>query len=475
MNPFTATFPRLQRVFVAMILMLGITELSARELPDFVHLVEQHSPAVVKIQVESKGPDMSIQGWPPEQELPEPFRRFFQMPGPQGGAPQQGLGSGFIIEQDGYILTNHHVIRDADKITVRLNDRREFKADVVGSDERSDIALLKIEATGLPVLHLAENDALKVGEWVLAIGSPFGLDYSVSQGIVSAIGRSLPNERNENYVPFIQTDVAINPGNSGGPLFNLDGDVVGINSQIFTRSGGSMGLSFAIPASVARNVVAQIKDHGSVRRGWLGVSIQEVDKDLAESFGLDKPEGALVAQVMPSGPADGGGIKVGDIIVSLDGKPILFSSDLPHLVGQVAPGTRVALDLVRNGKPTSITLAVGELPAADGSEVVANAGDRSGAASEKNGPLGLVTEPLSAQLRQRLQIDGGVRVSHVKPGSAAARSGLQAGDIVTQLGFAAVKDPEQLRKLAAGLPKGSIQPIRFFRGDNPVFRSILIE
>lgn len=452
-------------------IVFGASFACAQELPDFTKLVEKHSPAVVKIQVESQGQIPEVYGWPPEQELPEPFRRFFQIPGPQGGVPQQGLGSGFVVEPDGYILTNHHVIREADKITVRLNDRREFEAEVVGSDERSDIALLKIQATGLPTLHLADNDDLKVGEWVLAIGSPFGLDYSVSQGIVSAIGRSLPNERNENYVPFIQTDVAINPGNSGGPLFNLEGDVVGINSQIFTRSGGSMGLSFAIPASVARNVVAQIKDHGSVSRGWLGVSIQEVDKELAQSFGLNKPEGALVAQVMPGGPAEEGGIEVGDIITAVNGKPILYSSDLPHQVGQIVPGTRVVIDLVRNGKARSLQLAVGELPEAE----VAESGKRRAGTGAQAGPLGMVLEPLSDQQRKRLQIAGGVLVREVKPKSAAARAGVQPGDVVTQLGFSTVDSPDTLRKVAAGLPHGSIQPIRFFRGDNPVFRSILIE
>lgn len=318
----------------------------ARDLPDFTVLVQKYSSAVVKIQVESVASQRVVNPfWPPEKE---PL--------------QVGLGSGFIIGSDGYILTNHHVINGANKITVRLSDRREFDARLVGSDALSDLALLKVNADGLPTLHLDVDDDLKVGEWVLAIGSPFGLDYSVSQGIVSAIGRSLPSANNENYVPFIQTDVAINPGNSGGPLFDLDGNVVGINSQIFTQSGGSMGLSFAIPASVARNVVAQLKDHGSVSRGWLGVSIQEMDKDLATSFGLSKPEGALVAQVIPGGPADKGGILAGDIITAFNGKPILFSSDLPHQVGQVAPGASAKLALVRNGKQTALELKVGELP-----------------------------------------------------------------------------------------------------------------
>ncbi len=446
----------------------------ARELPDFTALVEKYSPAVVKIQVEINGDQGAISpNLPPDQEMPEPFRRFFQSPDTGGGAPQQGLGSGFIIDEGGYILTNHHVVSGADRITVRMNDRREYEADVVGSDARSDLALLKINASGLPTLRLASNDNLKVGEWVLAIGSPFGLDYSVTAGIVSAMGRSLPNERNENYVPFIQTDVAINPGNSGGPLFNLDGEVVGINSQIYTRSGGSMGLSFAIPASVARNVVAQLKEHGVVERGWLGVSIQEVDKELAQSFGLEKPEGALVAQVVPDGPADRGGIEAGDIITSFNGKPILFSSDLPHLVGEVTPDSRATLVLVRNGKQKSIDLTVGALP-----ENEKHSALQSGTKNHKTeiyGPLGLAVEELDDQRRKRMQLAAGVIIKQVKQGSAAAKAGLQAGDIIVQLGFSSVGNVASFQKIAAGFPVGSIQPIRFYRQGNPIFRSIVIE
>lgn len=457
------------------LLLVSALSLQARELPDFSALVEKQAPAVVKIQVES-GAREGIQGLVPEQELPEPFRRFFQqIPGQQGGvAPQQGLGSGFVIDAEGYILTNHHVVAGADKILVRLNDRREFDATVVGSDERSDIALLKIDARDLPVLHLVEHDNLKVGEWVLAIGSPFGLDYSVSAGIVSAMGRSLPNERNENYVPFIQTDVAINPGNSGGPLFNMDGDVVGINSQIFTRSGGSMGLSFAIPASVASNVVQQLREHGSVSRGWLGVSIQEVDKALAESFGLEKPEGALVAQIMRNGPAAAGGIQVGDIIVAFNGQPILFSSDLPHQVGQLRPGSQAELRLMRNGKPMTVNLTVGELPQAGDSQLANNRRQTPGKAAV-SGPLGLAVESLPAKQRQQLQIESGVLVRDVRPGSPAAKAGVRPGDVITQLGFAAVDSPSALKEVVDGLPRGSVQPIRFFHGENPAFRSIVIE
>jgi serine protease Do len=455
-------------------LALGFVHSQASELPDFVELVKKYSPAVVKIQVEAGAQNgIAIQSWPPEQELPEPFRKFFQPPGSQDGAPRQGLGSGFIIESDGYVLTNYHVINGAEKITVRLSDRREFVAEVVGSDARSDIALLKIAAEGLPTLHFAAGDELKVGEWVLAIGSPFGLDYSVAQGIVSAIGRSLPNEHNENYVPFIQTDVAINPGNSGGPLFNLEGDVVGINSQIYTRSGGSMGLSFAIPASVASNVVSQLKEHGVVSRGWLGVSIQEVvDTELARSFGLSKPEGALVAQIMPGGPADKGNVHVGDIITEFNGKPILFSADLPHMVGQVHPGADVKLLLMRNGKPINIELQVGELPDGNHEQQLAEKKipDQAG-----YGPLGLTVDVLDTSARSHLQISGGVVVKRVRSGSAAAKAGLQPGDVIVQLGFNSLDNVADFHRLAGQLPKGSIQPIRFFRNGSPVFRSIVME
>lgn len=464
-----------QAIFFCCILITG--DLQARELPDFTLLVDKYSPAVVKIQVQTRVQGPQVYGLQPGEEMPEPFRRFFQIPpGQHGpGGVQQGLGSGFIIDSDGYVLTNHHVIKDADNITVRLSDRREFEATIVGSDERADLALLKIDGHDLPILHLADNDNLKVGEWVLAIGSPFALDYSVSHGIVSAMGRSLPNERNENYVPFIQTDVPINPGNSGGPLFNLDGDVVGINSQIFTRSGGSMGLSFAIPASVARNVVSQLKSTGHVSRGWLGVSIQEVDKELARSFGLSKPEGALVAQLIPGGPAEGGGIQVGDIITAFNGKPILYSSDLPHQVGQVAPGTKARLDLMRNGSPQQLTVSIGELPE-NSRQMAGNARSKQANNSRViTGPLGLEVESLSQQQAQQLQIGGGVVVRQIKPGGAAEKAGLEAGDVITQLGFTAVNNADAFRKIASGLPKGSIQPIRFFRDGHPVFRSIVIE
>jgi serine protease Do len=271
------------------------------------------------------------------------------------------MGSGFVISEDGYILTNHHVVDNAEEIQVQFADRSEYSATIVGSDRLSDLALLKIEAQDLPTLEFADPDSLKVGAWVLAIGSPFGLDYSVTAGIVSAIGRSIPSSESTNYVPFVQTDVAINPGNSGGPLFNLDGKVVGINSQIYSRSGGSIGLSFAIPVNVANNVVKQLKNNGKVQRGWLGVGIQDIDKKLAEALDLPGPQGALVTAVMPGSPAEKGDIAPGDVIVRFDAQSILDSDDLPHIVGLITPGKKVKVELFREGIRKYLSVEVGAL------------------------------------------------------------------------------------------------------------------
>jgi serine protease Do len=370
------SIPSLKSYFsiLATVLVLGqaIPAAQAADLPDFTQLVEQASPAVVNISTTQKLPDRKVNQQMPDLEgLPPMLREFFErgMPpqqrSPGGGGRQreaQSLGSGFIISSDGYILTNNHVIADADEILVRLADRSEMKAKLIGTDPRSDVALLKIEGKDLPVLKLGKSQDLKAGQWVVAIGSPFGFDHTVTQGIVSAVGRSLPNE---NYVPFIQTDVPINPGNSGGPLFNLNGEVVGINSQIYTRSGGFMGVSFAIPIDVAMDVSNQLKSGGKVSRGWLGVVIQEVNKDLAESFGLDKPAGALVAQIQDDGPAAKGGLQVGDVILSMNGQPIIMSADLPHLVGALKAGAKANLEVIREGKRKNVELTVGAIPDED--------------------------------------------------------------------------------------------------------------
>ncbi len=462
--------PGLRSTFTTLcaMLLMGQALLAQASLPDFTELVEQASPAVVNISTRQKLPDRAAAGAgqlnvPDLEGLPPMFREFFernipQMPRTPGGGRQreaQSLGSGFIISADGYVLTNNHVIADADEIIVRLEDRSELEAKLIGTDPRSDVALLKIEATGLPIVKLGKSEELKVGEWVLAIGSPFGFDHSVTAGIVSAKGRSLPNE---SYVPFIQTDVAINPGNSGGPLFNLAGEVVGINSQIFTRSGGFMGLSFAIPMSVAMDVADQLKAEGKVSRGWLGVVIQEVNKDLAESFGLDKPAGALVAQVLEDGPAAKGGLQVGDVILSLDGKPIIMSADLPHLVGALKPGARAELDVVRDGARKKLKLTIGALPE-DGEALAGNAAPGVERSSNR---LGVKVVELSAEQKKSLDLKGGVVISEVQEGPAAL-IGLRPGDVITHLNNESINSAKTFTEVAQALPKNRSVSMRVLR------------
>ncbi|MHA7817113.1 MAG: Do family serine endopeptidase [Pseudohaliea sp.] len=434
---------------------------SARELPDFREIVAEQSPAVVKILVESRS------GGHPRfdtEEIPEYLRRFFEFRGePPGPRERMSLGSGFVISDDGYIVTNNHVVEGADSVVVRLIDRREYDAEVIGTDPRSDLALLRIEAEDLPVLRLDEEDDLVVGEWVLAIGSPFGLDYSVTAGIVSAMGRSLPTERNENYVPFIQTDVAINPGNSGGPLFNLDGEVVGVNSQIYTRSGGSIGLSFAIPVSVVRNVVEQLKAEGRVTRGWLGVTIQDVDRNLAESFDLERPMGALVAQVAPGSPAEDAGIEPGDVIISFDGETIDTSADLPHVVGLLRPGVEVDAVVVRNGRRRTLEVEVGGLDADDDPRVAAAGSDGDSAR------IGITAETAAPETLERWGISGGVVVRSVVPDSPAEEAGILAGDVLTLVGSTPVKDLDSLREALEAQQPGSSVPLRLIRRGAPLF------
>lgn len=455
--------------FVAALLMFGqMATAQAEALPDFTTLVEQASPAVVNISTTQKMPERSVaqQQMPDLEGLPPMLREFLErgIP-PQGrkpGSPKsdrqreaQSLGSGFIISKDGYVLTNNHVIDGADEILVRLSDRSELKAKLVGTDPRTDVAVLKIEGKDLPTVKLGNSEKLKVGEWVLAIGSPFGFDHSVTKGIVSAKGRSLPND---TYVPFIQTDVAINPGNSGGPLFNMDGEVVGINSQIFTRSGGFMGLSFAIPIDVAMDVANQIKASGKVNRGWLGVVIQEVNKDLAESFGLDKPAGALVAQVLESGPAAKGGVQVGDVILSANGTPIVMSADLPHLIGNLKDGSKAELEVIRNGKRQTLTVTVGALPD-EGQEMGT---PESAGAERSSNRLGVSVVDLTAEQQKSLDIKGGVVIKEVTDGPAAL-IGLQAGDVITHLNNQALTSAKNFSEVAKGLPKNRSVSMRVLR------------
>jgi serine protease Do len=389
------------------------------------------------------------------------FKRFFEdMPGElPPGRPQASVGSGFIISADGYLLTNAHVVADTDSIAVGLSDRRELTAKVIGTDPRSDLALLKVEAENLPVVNIGDSSQLKVGQWVLAIGSPFGFESTATQGIISALGRSLPSD---NYVPFIQTDAAVNPGNSGGPLFNLAGEVIGINSQIYSRTGGYQGVSFAIPINVAMEVVEQLKTYGKVSRGWLGVLIQEVTAELAQSFGLSKPQGALVGQVLDGSPAQAAGIEAGDIIVAFNDQPITRFSDLPPLVGRIRPGDSATVKLIRGGQETTLSVAIKELP--DNLETQA--------AVEKPAAnrLGVVVAELNDEQRKA---GAGVLVKEVKEG-AAADAGIRAGDVITRLGNQEITAVGQFEEAVKALPAGKPFPLQIRRGGNAQFLALTI-
>jgi len=458
----------LQAMLLALLLACSFF-VSAANLPDFTQLVEKAAPAVVNISTTQTIQKRSAHI---PQEVPEIFRHFFgelpegfeQEPSQQ---QRQSLGSGFIISDDGYILTNNHVIDNADEIVVRLSDRRELIAELIGSDASSDLALLKIDAKGLPVVTIGDSDKLKVGEWVLAIGSPFGFDHSVTAGIVSAKGRSLPNE---TYVPFIQTDVAINPGNSGGPLFNLESEVVGINSQIYTRSGGFMGLSFAIPMKVALEVADQLKDQGRVSRGWLGVAIQDVNRDLAESFGLKKPQGALVANVDPEGPGAKGGLMAGDIILQVNEQIINTSSDLPPAVGRIRPNTKGEFLVLRNGSRKTLTIKVGER--ADEIQL-------SSASDTKSAPiladrLGLKVEVIPAGLKEKWSVNNGVQVVEVSPESAAATAGIRRGDLLVSIASKDIVSPNQFAKLVEELAADQTIAVRLVRRGSPLFVALRV-
>jgi serine protease Do len=441
----------------------------AGQLPDFTQLVEQASPAVVNIsttRIINQKPASNQFDLPNQEQLPDIFKHFFERQFPQQKSPQPGQmpkaqssGSGFLISEDGYILTNFHVIKDADKIIVALSDRREMEAQLVGGDPRSDLALLKIAADDLPYLTLADSDQLKVGEWVLAIGSPFGFDYSVTAGIVSAKGRSL---RSETYVPFIQTDVAINPGNSGGPLFNLDGEVVGINSQIYTRSGGFMGLSFAIPSNTAIAVVAQLRENGEVARGWLGVQIQEVSQDLAESFGLDKAAGALVAQVLDNSPALAAGLLAGDVITQVDGNEVVMSAQVAHFIGAIPPEQSVVIQVVRNGESIEIEVVIGHLPKIAAGKLSAI---EQGKYVQR---IGLRVAALSSEKAQQWSIRNGIDIIEVDAG-VAQELGLQVGDVITSLANQRITSVQQFVELAAALPTQRSISLRIVREGRPLF------
>ncbi|WKJ88664.1 DegQ family serine endoprotease [Methylomonas montana] len=465
----------LNKLFYGVLIFLLAIDASYAQLPDFTEMVKTNGDAVVNISTTQKAPDIQAgadqQQMPPDMppEMEEFFRHFFQGPG-RGNTPREtnSLGSGFVISKDGYVLTNHHVVNNASEIVVKLKDRRELIAKLIGSDESTDVALLKVEAKDLPVVEIGAPDQLQVGEWVLAIGTPFGFDQSVTAGIVSAKGRSLPDG---NYVPFIQTDVAINPGNSGGPLFNMQGKVVGINSQIYSRSGGYMGLSFAIPIDVAMNVVEQIKSKGKVSRGWLGVQIQDVTRQLAESFGMDRPHGALVSKVIPGGPAEKAGIQIGDIIVEFNGQVIETSGELPPRVGMTPIDEKAKVKIIRQGDKQDLSVKIGLLPA----QAAALPSPAPAAAEIAVNRLGLAVADLTAEQRQQLQVEkNGVLVQKVNKG-IALEAGIQPGDIILRVQNNVVRDAAEFNAIVAKLPVEKSIAVLIQRNGSPVFLAFKID
>jgi serine protease Do len=464
----------LRKFFFLMTTLLPLA--AAAQLPDFTDLVEKQGPAVVNISTtQTVRSPLGLPQIPQLQEddpFYEFFRRFIPNPGPRE-FQSNSLGSGFIISSDGYVLTNAHVVEAADEITVKLTDKREFKARVIGSDRRTDVALIKIDATGLPAVRFGDPGRLKVGEWVVAIGSPFGFENSVTAGIVSAKGRSLPQE---TFVPFIQTDVAVNPGNSGGPLFNLRGEVVGVNSQIYSRTGGFMGLSFAIPIDVANEIANQLKATGKVSRGRIGVVIQPVTKELAESFGLPRTTGALVSSVEKGGPADKAGIEAGDVILRFDGKPVNSSEDLPRLVGSVKPGAKAPVQIMRNKSTREVSVVVAEMQ--DDARTAAQRQQqqpRRGAKPpvESVTRYGMTLAEPTAEQRSQLKITGGVLVEDAQ--GAAARAGIRRGDIVLAVNNQDIKSLEQFGQIMGQFEKGRVVALLVRRGANAIYIPFRIE
>lgn len=421
-------------------------------LPDFSALVEKYGGAVVNISVSGNTPVAGVPGFGENDPFRDFFRGFPQVPRQQ--MPMRGEGSGFIINADGLVLTNAHVVANAKQVTVKLVDRREFQAKVLGQDERSDIALLKIEAKDLPSVQLGDPSRVKPGEWVLAIGAPFGFENTVTAGVVSATGRTLPDG---SYVPFIQTDVAVNPGNSGGPLFNLKGEVIGVNSQIYSRTGGYQGVSFAIPIDVAMQVGRQLQASGKVSRGKLGVTVQEVTQALADSFGLERPQGALISGVERGGPAERAGLESGDIILGLNGRAIAESSQLPVAVATLAPGTKVNVQVWRKNAKRDLTVTLGQMDAPQ----TAQATD----GPAESGRLGLAVRPLTAEEQRELDLNGGLLVEDVR--GAALEAGVQPGDVVVSANGTPIKSVEELRKLTSA-SKGTIA-LLVQRGDARIF------
>ncbi len=462
-------FMKAWRFALLLVVLCAATVSTARDLPELADLVDRSAAAVVNVSSEQLRPRAKSDARDPMQDW---FRRF--MPKhpqiPRDGEEGDSMGSGFIVSADGYILTNAHVVEDADEIVVRLTDKREFRARLIGADRRSDVAVIKIDATGLPKVPIGDPGKLRVGDWVVAIGSPFGFDHTVTAGIVSAKGRSLPDE---SLVPFIQTDVAINPGNSGGPLFNLKGEVVGINSQIYSETGGFMGLSFAIPIDVAMDVHNQLRSSGKVTRGRIGVVIQEVTKDVADSFALKAPQGALVSEVEKGGPADKAGVAIGDVILRFDGKPVNASSDLPRIVSGTRPGARSSMQVWRKGAIRDVALVVDEFaeesptPKKPQSKRVEPVGSNR---------LGLVVGPLTSEQKRHFKSDGGVAIKDAK--GLAARAQLQGGDLIvsaTRKGLPVeFRNVEQFNRFAAAVERGESVSLLVKRGDTQSFVSLRV-
>ncbi|AJY12048.1 DegQ family serine endoprotease [Burkholderia dolosa] len=453
---------------------------SAASLPDFADLVEKVGPAVVNIRTTANVPTAARGGLPPgfdNGDMSEFFRRFFGIPlppGPGNGNPKnapapdnppdteqnRGVGSGFIVSADGYVMTNAHVVDDADTIYVTLTDKREFKAKLIGVDDRTDVAVVKIQASNLPVVAIGDSNKVRVGEWVVAIGSPFGLDNTVTAGIVSSKSRNTGD-----YLPFIQTDVAVNPGNSGGPLINMQGEVIGINSQIYSRTGGFMGISFAIPIDEAMRVAEQLKATGKVTRGRIAVAIGEVTKDVAESIGLPKAEGALVSSVEPGGPADKAGIQPGDIILKFNGRSVDAASDLPRMVGDTKPGTKATVTVWRKGQARDLPITIAETPA----DTTAKAGQRKNVPQKprQNNSLGLTVSDIPADQMKSLKLKNGVQIDGVE--GPAARAGLQRGDIVLRVGDTDITSAKQFAEVTAQLDPQKAVAVLVRRGDNTQF------
>ena len=446
-------------------------------LPDFTSMVDNNYKAVVNISSSSSsqssgsgGSDETLPELDEETPYDDLLRRFFddQVPAPDSRGEPSSLGSGFIISSDGFVMTNNHVIAEADEIIVRLHDRRQLVAKLIGSDPRSDIALLKVEGENLPTVSIGESDALKVGEWVLAIGSPFGFDFSVTAGIVSAKGRALPRE---SYVPFIQTDVAINPGNSGGPLFNMAGEVIGVNSQIYSRTGGFMGLSFAIPIEMAIDVTEQLKVKGRVSRGWLGVVIQEMTRELADSFGMPRAFGALVQRVIPGSPAEAAKIRVGDVITHFNGSVIQRSSGLPPLVGRVPVDQAAEVLVFRDGETVELSVVIAELPGEDELTRVAT----SRRPADGYNPLQLAVKDVSEELKAELEIDHGILVQEVTNDGPADKAGVLPGDVILMVHRQPMNSPDDFDRVMQNLEGEKSIAVLVQRPGGPLFLALQLD